>query len=564
MKEPGFVFEMKSKISFFEISMFDIKSKITKNVSLFSERPSEYADRLGIEYTSKVTSNHKKELGQYFTPLPVADFMAAFYKSSKEKLRILDPGCGIGILSISLIENIVDNNKRIKTIELVAFETDINVLPIAEECLIYLSSWLKVKGIEFTYFLCKNDFILHNSNVLNNQINPNESYDVVIANPPYFKLPKNDERAIAAKSVIYGQSNIYSIFLLIAAKLLSEKGQLIFITPRSFCSGSYFRLFRELFLSIVDLNKIHLFKSRKDAFKRDNVLQENIIIVANKKNISKISTSKNSSAKKNTVIISYSNGMEDLNKNSFKEYPINELINLKSYQKIIHLPSSDTDEQIIKIFKKWKGSLSSYDLEISTGRVVDFRSEEFITSTKSKSSVPLIWLHNVESMKLSWPLNKGYKGKLKEQYIINNKLSLSRLVPNKNYVLLRRFSAKDDNRRLIAAPYFRNSNPNLPMLGIENHLNYIYHKSFELEEKEAIGISALLNSRLFDIYFRTFNGNINVSATELRDFPLPDFNLIKILGQKIIEKTNKKEFFNLDTLVFEIFKLPIDLSKIYG
>jgi adenine-specific DNA-methyltransferase len=103
------------------------------------------------------------------------------------------------------------------------------------------------------------------------------------------------------------------------------------------------------------------------------------------------------------------------------------------------------------------------------------------------------------------------------------------------------------------------------MIGIENHLNYIYHRSRELSTTEAMGIAALINSRLFDMYFRTFNGNINVSATELRDFPLPDFQLIRTLGERI--EANEKsihEANKIDILIADIFNFRMDLSDIYG
>ena len=38
---------------------------------------------------------------------------------------------------------------------------------------------------------------------------------------------------------------------MVAAKLLKEGGELIFITPRSFASGNYFRAFREAFFQAV-------------------------------------------------------------------------------------------------------------------------------------------------------------------------------------------------------------------------------------------------------------------------------------------------------------------------
>lgn len=528
-----------------------------------SELPSSYADRLGLLYASIVTDDHKKDNGQFFTPLSIANFMSSFGKTDKEKIKILDPGCGIGILSTALAEALLVNSKNLKIIELVAFETDTQILPYSELCLEYLRLWLSKQNIEFTFFLCKNDFILHNSSILNNHNNHLEEYDIVISNPPYFKLPKNDERIKIAQSVIYGQSNIYSIFLIISAKLLKENGQLLLITPRSFCSGSYFRVFRETFFSLVELKTIHLFNSRKSAFKKDNVLQENLIIEASRRRTVEKNQTSLSLSFESQLTISSSETIEDINKRKINKYDISNLINFNSYQKILHLPLNKTDQKIIKIFKNWTGSLKLYGLEISTGPVVDFRTLEWIKLKPSKKTVPLFWLHNVDSMNLIWPRNNGNRGKIKGQHIILDKISTSRLVKNKNCILVRRFSTKDDNRRLIAAPYFKQFSTDKEFIGIENHLNYIYHKEQDLTSDVTLGLSALLNSKIFDLYFRTFNGNINVSATELRDFPLPDFNLIKTIGNKIENCIESNMEYNIDELVSEVFNLKIDLSKVY-
>jgi len=524
--------------------------------------PTEYADKLGLLYSSQVTAEHKKGLGQFFTPMKIASFMAGFAAMDKEMITILDPGCGIGILSAAVCEKLLTGNHKIKNIALVAFETDVQILPLAEQCFDYLREWIHQKKIGFTWLLVKNDFILHNSSLLGKKEVVAESYDIVISNPPYFKLPKDDSRVIAAKEVIFGQPNIYSIFLILAARLLNEHGKLIFITPRSFCSGNYFRLFRETFFSLVSLRIIHLFNSRKEAFKRDKVLQENIIVVASRKQPSEIGQPELSLAiTEPKITISSSQGINDLAESRVKEYNWSQLINMDSQQKILHLPSSEIDEQIISIFKTWTGSLNTYGLEISTGPVVDFRSLPMIKSEELPGTVPLIWLHNIESMTFIWPRTTAYKGKDKDQYIISNEESASRLITNKNYIFVRRFSSKDDNRRLIAAPYFTKALPTYPSLGVENHLNYIYNKEGDLSETEAYGLSALLNSRLFDLYFRTFNGNINVSATELRDFPLPDITLIRELGESIRQAGGNGD---IDSLVASTFHIQLDLSKVYG
>lgn len=525
------------------------------------ELPSVFAERLGAQYAKSVSQEHKKNNGQFFTPQQVGSFMASFNTIHKVSIKILDPGCGIGILSCAISEQIVNTCPTTRNIELIAFETDLEILPFAEKTLTYLRQWLGDRNINLTHYLCKNDFILHNAHILNDTSGQTEFYDIVIANPPYFKLPKSDLRAITAKAIIHGQSNIYSIFLVLAAKLLNESGQLIFITPRSFCSGNYFKLFREKFFSLIDFKDIHIFDSRTDAFRKDKVLQETIIIVATRKPSQINITNSGKGKELNGVRISVSNGVEDLACRRVKEYSLNEILDLNSSQKTLHLPSSKIDDSVMTVFESWENSLETYNIFVSTGPVVDFRNEDIIRFEDTRESVPLLWLHNIEAMNIKWPLKES-KGKPKGQFIVSNENSSSKLVPNKNYVLLRRFSSKEATSRLVAAPYLSRRVPSAVAIGIENHLNYIYKGDGKnLTNPEAIGLAGLLNSTLFDIYFRTFNGNINVSATELRNLSFPDIDAIQFIGKKILRKSkvNKQE---IDTLVSSVFNINADFTSI--
>ena len=496
------------------------------------ELPSLYADRLGMEYSTIVSLVHKKKLGQFFTPHGVATFIASNVSiESVRKIKILDPGCGIGILSCALIEKIIINNLKIKEIELLAFETDIELIPYAEECLNYLRVWLKNKKIDFKHIIAKNDFILSNSKILTNQQeDENDLFDVVITNPPYFKINKEDPRAIEAKPIIHGQTNIYSIFLMLSASLLKTNGKLAFITPRSFASGTYFSLFRERFFQAISIDFIHLFGSRKDAFKRDKVLQESIIICGTKKNRNEVIPTSNS-----VTIVSTSNGMADQLSSIERQYKSDELIDFSSKNKILYIPVSNFEDEVIKVFKSWKNNLTSLGYDVSTGPVVAYRSKGDISSEKNGRTVPFIWIHNISKMNLSWPINRAEKG----QYIKLNKHTLSKLLPNRNYVFVKRFSTKDDESRLIAMPYFSERFSHVSYIGLENHLNYIYRFLDNLDEVESFGIAGLLNSKLFDTYFRTFNGNTNVSVSDLKNIPFPDKEIIISLG-KILKNQNIK------------------------
>jgi adenine-specific DNA-methyltransferase len=392
--------------------------------------------------------------------------------------------------------------------------------------------------------------VLSNSDTLENQSRPTRSFDLIISNPPYFKLPKTDGRVKAANSVVHGQPNIYSIFLYTAATLLEEDGQLIFITPRSFASGFYFRLFRDKFFALVQLDTVHLFDSRKEAFVRDQVLQENVIISARRSK---------SDGNRLRIVVSSSHGLKDLHRRQIREFYLDELLDMNSYQKILHLPASDDEAKIVRFFKSWHGSLNVYNIQISTGPVVSFRAKRFIYCHPQVgvSLAPLYWLHNASKMRLAWPLNKTGKG----QYIQVCDRSLPLLIPNKNYIFLRRFSSKDDNSRLIATPYFADT-VEADLIGVENHLNYIYRPNGHLDRSEILGLAALLNSTLFDTYFRTFNGNINVSATELREMPLPPLETIKQIGNAIILKNNFTQSI-VDDVVNHFFQLQREVTTVY-
>jgi adenine-specific DNA-methyltransferase len=304
---------------------------------------------------------------------------------------------------------------------------------------------------------------------------------------------------------------------------------------------------------LVQLNAVHLFDSRKEAFQRDDVLQENIIISAQR------NSAKGDNGDRPKLVVSYSRGIRDLHQRQAKEFFLDELLDLSSYQKILHLPSSDAEAKVISLFKSWHGNLNQYNIQISTGPVVSFRAKKFINpKPKAGSSfAPLFWLHNTSKMQLLWPLNKSGKG----EYIQVCGQSLPLLVPNKNYIFLRRFSSKDDASRLIATPYFADT-VDADLIGIENHLNYIYRPSGHLDRNEILGLAALLNSNLFDTYFRTFNGNVNVSATELREMPLPPLETIKQIGNEII-LTNEFSQSVVDEVIQQFFGLEKELSTSY-
>lgn len=492
------------------------------------ERPTEYADRVGMWYVEQKSNEHRKEHGLYLTSVIVADYMAEKIQVNEPKLRILDPAAGSGILCCAAVESLISRNPKPTTIELVVYEVDKGIINYLQVVLKYLTDWCERNyRVKVSVSVKAVDFIIANAEVLQLQTEQTSDrtaklgFDVVISNPPYFKINKGDPRASVVSTVVHGQPNIYALFMAVSAVLLRKRGDFIFITPRSFTSGFYFQQFRAFFFNLICPIAVHVFGSRREAFSRDDVLQENIILFG-KRQENWYRTERNFK-----INISSSRGVCDINERTCSNVSINLVLDLNSQDMVLRLPLSG-EEDVLNLVDSWPCTIHSLGLKISTGPVVPFRAATLVDREGDVpvSHVPLLWMNHIQAMKTTWPLFRH-----KPEYI--KRLGAEALLlPNKNYVLLRRFSSKEQPRRLTAAPYLAKA-LNTPEVGFENHLNYIHRPDGQLSYEETLGLAILYNSRLLDTYFRAVNGNTQVSATELRSIPLPAHKTIVELGRRV-------------------------------
>ena len=497
------------------------------------------AEELGCQYAGKKTDSERKTHGIFLTPEVVARFMAGLLSSKNRRVRLLDPAAGLGILICAAVEELV-NQGTVDEIEVVAHELDRDLCTGLKRVLEALVLWAAVAGVTVKYVVKNGDFILTECISLEMLAGLHDSarFDLVIGNPPYFKIGKDDPRAAAANAIVHGQPNIYAVFMAVGATLLKTGGQFVFITPRSFASGPYFARFREWFFERVRPAFIHVFDSRRDAFERDEVLQENIIIAG----VRDDGWEKRPRAA--LVSVSSSHGIHDFEAARVVRRSLGNMIAGKD--RILRIPASVDEERALAHVERWKGSLAAYGLKISTGPVVAFRATQWLRQDAARDTVPLLWLNHVFSMDMHWP-----NGVRKPQYIQSEAASQNLLLPNRNYVVMRRFSAKEDARRLTAAPLIANSLP-AKLVGLENHLNYIYRPGGSLTDDEAWGLAALYSSSILDAYFRCVNGNTQVSATELRNMPLPPWGQITQLGRKVRE--TKHPMSAVDDLVKDVIR----------
>lgn len=515
------------------------------------EKLVDYAEKLAMLYVRISNLSERKLKGQFFTPKQVSAFMVNLFHIQNDTIRLLDPGAGIGILSAAFCERLLHFSDKV-TLYIEAYENDPKLLPFLERVLHECRLELRVGGHTLKYNILEEDFILQNAKFLKNNDTlllwklEREQFDYVISNPPYYKLDIASPHASAMKQLVLGQPNIYPFFMALSLSMLKTTGEMVFITPRSFCSGKYYSKFRDWFLENADIEHIHIFESRKDIFDHDGVLQENIIIKARP-------AKKKHSKRTVNITVSKDKFFKDL-----KEYKI-------SYEDMIHqthgcvlikIPTSDIDIHIQHTLKNWNHTLHSLGLEISTGPVVAFRAREYLTNFKNDQlTAPLIWMHNIRGMKVLWPAKKNGK----HEGIRIEKESTPLLLPVKNYVLVKRFSSKEQSRRLYAGVLLE-SEFKYNSVGIENHVNYIYRRYGCLTSEEAFGIAALLNTSIIDTFFRSLNGNTQVNASDIRVLPLPPLEILRKIG-RIIETKRWNIGQELDCTITEVLGIKDYIVK---
>lgn len=514
-----------------------------------------FCDGLADDFLKQSSLAERKKRGQFFTPKEVASFMAGLFEldGAKKSFRLLDAGAGIGMLSAAFCSRILELSSPV-SLWIDAYENDTKILPYLKKNLEHCRKVLEVKGHRLSFNIVEKDFVVQNPNFLKSRTLFGGSgegvvYDYAISNPPYYKLNKDSVEASAMREFVCGQPNIYAFFMALSLEMLTPDGQMVFITPRSFCSGLYFQRFRKWLLRNGALQNIHVFESRKDVFSKMAVLQENVIVKI-------LHRSKMDGDVSGKVVVSKSTDSD------FKDLcrfvvDYEDVLHRKNGDVFIKIPTCGLDVGVQHVMNGWRQTLEDLGLKASTGPVVSFRATKHLTHSKGgvNGSVPLLWMHNLKGFDVVWPLEK--KGK--EDLIRVSEETKPLLLPAKNYVLVKRFSSKEQKRRLYAA-VLQKSTFDFEKVGIENHLNYIYRVNGVLSLDEAFGVASMLNTSLADRFFRMMNGNTQVNVVDIENLPLPSLDVLREIGRTVRERRLGVGA-ELDTAVLDLLGVDKKLIK---
>lgn len=462
--------------------------------------------------------SRQQKLGQFLTATPVADFMAAMFGPLPRTVRVLDAGAGAGSLTAALVSRCCQKRDGVRAIEATLYELDGEILGALAATMRACETLCSEAGIRCTFTIHSVDFIQEMSARLAGDLFGTcpPAFDAAIANPPYRKISAHSAERRALRAAGVETSNLYTGFIALIQRLLVPGGQLVGITPRSFCNGPYFRAFREDFLGHLELRRLHVFESRQAAFRDDGVLQENIIFHAVK-----------GTHQPRELIISSSSGEpgDDLTEAVF---PLAEIVHPHDAEKFIHIPSTASHATAKQTMDGLRSSLASLGLTVSTGRVVDFRLKSALRKEPEPGTVPLLYPCHFNGGTVHWPKLEARK----PNAILDNDQTRPWLVPSGVYLLTKRFTSKEERRRLVACLF----DPDLVQakwVGFENHLNYFHAKGHGLERTLAVGLCAFLNSTVVDQYFRRFSGHTQVNATDLRTLAYPDRDTLQAMGREM-------------------------------
>lgn len=495
----------------------------------------EFAAEQQRRFDASTSADERKERGHFGTPPAIAAFMAGMLSQLSSNIRILDPGAGVGTLSAAACQRALGQRSPVDLFfEL--WENDPKLIPLLEETMTHCRKALREAGHGMEFVVRADDFVLANSRSTLFHDGPEESFHLAILNPPYFKLRKDSPHAQAMDHVVHGQPNIYALFMAVAADLLTPRGEMVAITPRSYFNGPYFKRFRKWFFDRMTTRQIHVFESRTEAFKDDAVLQENVILHAEK------------GGEPRDVALTHSLG-RDLKRVKRISVAYEKVIDNANGDHVVRVTTNKFEHEIIEAMDSLPSRFRNLGFEISTGPVVTFRATELLRHERASNTAPLLWMHNVRPFITQFPPKNG-----KPTHIEVSETSKKLLVPSRWYILLKRFTAKEEKRRLVAG-IMKPTDSYSEWVGLENHLNYVYRRGAELSSTEAFGLAAFFNSALVDRYFRAISGNTQVNATEIRGMPVPDVETLVQIGEEI-ERLETKDVTSVERVVGDAIQLP--------
>lgn len=478
------------------------------------------AYQIGLTYTYLLPPSYRSSHGIFYTPPVLTDRLIDLSAETGvdwATCRVLDPACGGGAFLAPIAKHIIaqlpECSPRI-LLESIAnrlrgYELDPFGAWLAQVALdVVLLPFAALAGKKTPNLVTVCDSLQRNP--------PRDRYDLVIGNPPYRRVQLSPELRDKFKRGLFGHANLYGVFTDIALRHTRVGGVIAFVTPTSFLAGEYFKNLRGLLGSEAPPQHLDFVSARKGVF--DDVLQETILATYRRGD-----EPATTEVKELHVTSKADHDLASLGAFSLPADPSSPWI----------LPRTTKQAMIVKRLQSCKHHLVDWGYTVSTGPLVWNRFKEQLHSRKAKNRLPLIWAESVQTDgRFEWRATKR-----NHQPWFEIRDGDQWLIAKHHCVLLQRTTAKEQHRRLIAAPLPSEFIEKHGAVVIENHLNMLKPLGTNPAVSAEV-LSAFLNSSAADQAFRCVSGSVAVSAYEVEALPLPSPNALDVLQSLIDNKTD--------------------------
>lgn len=330
-------------------------------------------------------------------------------------------------------------------------------------------------------------------------------FDLVIGNPPYGRVTLALELRQKYRRSLYGHANLYGVFTDLAVRLCRRGGVIAYVTPTSFLAGEYFKALRGLICREAPPASLDFITARKGVFAE--VLQETLLAVYRRGagpgvgQVHFVSLTPNGKDCRSRGVRIANGGLFRLPSEMERPWLV---------------PRSLADNGLVQTAEHMPHRLAHFGYQVSTGPLVWNRHKAGLREECRPGRYPLIWAESVrpdgrfEFRALNRNHRPYFEPLPRELWVLSSS----------ECVLVQRTTAKEQDRRLIAAELPRQFIRKHGAVVVENHLNMIRAEVGGASISPA-AIAAVLNTAVVDRLFRCINGSVAVSAYELESLPLP-------------------------------------------
>ena len=435
---------------------------------------------IGTLYTLMLPAARRRAQATYFTPPEVARAVVDLVVEAGFDIRsgkVLDPAAG----GAAFLSTLAGRMKRagVESEDILSRLDGIEI----DEALTRLSHRLIEERLEVELFR----EVVRTGDALVTR--PEKTYDLVIANPPYGRVPSDQLSGEQWRRIAYaGHVNKYALFAELSFRRTKPGGLVALVIPSSFKAGPLYDRFREFVRAASEVIAIASVEGRDGVF--IDVVQDISVLVARKgkshKAESKVQFPVIGSALTSSVV---GEGCLPVAAGAAWAVPATDCSSIGG------------------------ATLDDYGVEAKAGYFVWNREKDrMIKEGEDPIAYPLIWARNVQRDKLCRPVGKdgGSTDFVKFE-------RASEAILRKPAAVMQRTTNDKQPRRLIAAMMDPGVVAEWGGFVTENHTIVLTANDRERLEL----VVGLLNTAAVDSRYRRVSGTASVSVLLLRELDLP-------------------------------------------